>query len=337
MSKKTIIAAAVAALAFGQMAQAQTNLQTFYDFGKNRGHFTTTLEGFYNDNWGNTFFFIDYDYNQKVDNKNVAPSGSYMEIARCLNFWGNTALAPLSLQVEYNGLVREYYHDAMPHIGTFYAVTTMEQETRFSQNEGELPLYGGMEEALHSYLGEREFREFYSVFLRAADMEMTHRERVIYEKTRQFVSFTFLEMCRMNGLKPGGFAELVGDEWVVKPEVWAAVEDLKLMTDEDDVYLLTGNESTSMDHMDRVNESGVYVADYENEVELWLNGQMWMQDYLLRQPLRVHAGDQFFTTTYLTDGVAGISQNYHWGWQIYNQQDCYIELPVDAIAGKSER
>ena len=103
MSKKTIIAAAVAALAFGQMAQAQTNLQTFYDFGKNRGHFTTTLEGFYNDNWGNTFFFIDYDYNNKVDGQVVSPSSSYMEIARCLNFWGNTALAPLSLQVEYNG------------------------------------------------------------------------------------------------------------------------------------------------------------------------------------------------------------------------------------------
>ena len=30
---------------------------------------------------------------------------------------------------------------------------------------------------------------------------------------------------------------------------------------------------------------------------------------------------------YLTDGVAGISQNYHWGWQIYPQADCYIELP----------
>ena len=106
MSKKTIIAVAVATLAFGQLAQAQTNLQTFYDFGKNRGHFTTTLEGFYNDNWGNTFFFIDYDYNKKdADNKNYAPSGSYMEIARCLNFWGKTALAPLSLQVEYNGLV----------------------------------------------------------------------------------------------------------------------------------------------------------------------------------------------------------------------------------------
>ena len=104
MSKK-ILVAAVAALALGATAQAQTNLQTFYDFGKNRNHFTTTLEGFYNDNWGNTFFFIDYDYNAK-DTKGVnqAPSGSYMEIARCINLWQNTPLSMLSHQVEYNGL-----------------------------------------------------------------------------------------------------------------------------------------------------------------------------------------------------------------------------------------
>ena len=105
MKKKLFIAAiALCALAIG--AKAQTNLQTFYDFGRNRNHFTTTLEGFYNDNWGNTFFFIDYDYNAKdIHGVNQAPSGSYMEIARCLNFWGDSALAPLSLQVEYNGLV----------------------------------------------------------------------------------------------------------------------------------------------------------------------------------------------------------------------------------------
>lgn len=231
-------------------------------------------------------------------------------------------------------MVEDYYQDAMPHVGSFYASSVMAMEERARRTQKVLPLYGGMEEALKTYLSEREFREFYSVFLRAASMEMTHRERVLYEKTRQFVSFSFLEMCRLNGLKPGGFAELVGNEWVVKPEVWSAVEDLKLMTDEDDLYFLTDNEYTSMDHMDRVNESGVYVADYENEVELWLGAQQWMQDYLLRQPLRVHAGDQTFTTQYLTDGVAGISQNYHWGWQIYPQQDCWIELPVDAIAGK---
>ncbi len=83
-------------------AFGQTNFQTFYDFG--RKHFTTTLEGFYNDNWGNTFFFIDYDYNNKnAHGTVVSPNNTYFEIARCLNFWQNSALAPLSLQLEYNG------------------------------------------------------------------------------------------------------------------------------------------------------------------------------------------------------------------------------------------
>ena len=112
MSKKLFIAAAFAALAFAQGAKAQTNLQTFYDFGKNRDHFTTTLEGFYNDQWGNTFFFIDYDYSDKnTAGKKFLPGGSYMEIARCLNFWQNSKLAPLSLQVEYNGGVKFGNHN----------------------------------------------------------------------------------------------------------------------------------------------------------------------------------------------------------------------------------
>lgn len=110
MFKKIIPAVAVATLALAQNAFAQTNLQTFYDFGKDRGHFTTTLEGFYGDSWGNTFFFIDYDYNSKnADGKVFAPSGTYFEIARCLNFWQDSKLAPFSLHIEYNGGVYNGY------------------------------------------------------------------------------------------------------------------------------------------------------------------------------------------------------------------------------------
>lgn len=104
MSKKLFFASAAALLALAQGAKAQTNLQTFYDFGADRGHFTTTLEGFYGDKWGNTFFFIDHDFNSKnADKKVYAPGGTYMEIARCLNFWQNSKVGFLSLQVEYNG------------------------------------------------------------------------------------------------------------------------------------------------------------------------------------------------------------------------------------------
>lgn len=83
---------------------AQTNFQTLYDFGSDRRHVTTTLEGFYNDKWGNTFFFIDYDFGAKDDKGvNRSVSGSYLEIARCLNFWQESVFSPLSLHVEYDG------------------------------------------------------------------------------------------------------------------------------------------------------------------------------------------------------------------------------------------
>ena len=49
MLKKTFFAAVVALMAFSQMAKAQTNLQIFYDFGRDRKQVTTTLEGFYGD------------------------------------------------------------------------------------------------------------------------------------------------------------------------------------------------------------------------------------------------------------------------------------------------
>jgi len=109
MNKKAILVA-VATLAFGLLAKAQTNLQVLYDFGSDRQYLTTTLEGFYNDNWGNTFFFIDHDFSHKANGGVKAPTGTYLEIARCLNFWQDSKLGGLSLQLEYNGGVYKNYY-----------------------------------------------------------------------------------------------------------------------------------------------------------------------------------------------------------------------------------
>lgn len=81
-------------IAFG--TKAQTNLQVMYDFGQGRKNVTTTLEMFKPDKWGDTFFFVDMEFNQGTENH---PSLAYMEIARCLKFWD----APFSAQLEYNG------------------------------------------------------------------------------------------------------------------------------------------------------------------------------------------------------------------------------------------
>ncbi|HEX3010309.1 MAG TPA: DUF5020 family protein [Bacteroidales bacterium] len=72
------------------------NIQLHYDMGKDRGYFTSTVEMFKPDNWGNTFFFIDMDYNVgDVEGVSLA----YFEIARCLKL----GKSPFSLHAEFNG------------------------------------------------------------------------------------------------------------------------------------------------------------------------------------------------------------------------------------------
>lgn len=110
MTKRTLAAAVAAIICSVLSLKAQTNIQLFHDAGKDRGHLTTTIEGFYSDKWGSTFFFVDHDFNSRnASDKVYAPSGTYMEISRALNFWSGTRLAPLSLHVEYNGGVYKGY------------------------------------------------------------------------------------------------------------------------------------------------------------------------------------------------------------------------------------
>jgi len=68
------------------------NLQLHYDF--EREHLTTTFEFFKVDKYGNTFTFIDFDYNS-----DVGVSSAYYEIARVLK----TEKMPVGVHVEYNG------------------------------------------------------------------------------------------------------------------------------------------------------------------------------------------------------------------------------------------
>lgn len=99
--KKIVAFAGFSLLAVG--AFAQTNLQVFYDLGQDRKLVTTTLEMFKSDDWGSTFFFVDYDYTTKNqrDMKIYGTQSTYMEIERALNFWQDTQLGALSAHVEF--------------------------------------------------------------------------------------------------------------------------------------------------------------------------------------------------------------------------------------------
>lgn len=74
------------------------NLQIHYDFGEDRNYITSTLEMFKPDEYGATFFFVDFDYNLSG---NQSMSLAYFEIARYVSVYKG-----LSLTLQYNdGLV----------------------------------------------------------------------------------------------------------------------------------------------------------------------------------------------------------------------------------------
>jgi hypothetical protein len=105
------------------------NLQVHYDLGKDRHYVTTTLEMFKPDKWGNTFFFVDFDYNMEKKNH---PSSAYMEIARSLKFWNG----PFSAHIEYNG-----------GLGTFPNTTSFTGQAAFPINSAWL---GGVDYGIHN-------------------------------------------------------------------------------------------------------------------------------------------------------------------------------------------
>lgn len=86
-------------LLFVLFISAQTfaqNIQLHYDFGEGREYFTSTLEMFKPDEYGATFFFVDFDYNAQ-GNKSI--SLAYFEIARYITIPGANGL---SGTIQYN-------------------------------------------------------------------------------------------------------------------------------------------------------------------------------------------------------------------------------------------
>lgn len=69
------------------------NVQLHYDFSSDRGYLTTTVEKFAPDQYGSTFFFIDFNHSAN------GPTEAYWEMARELKNWDG----PLSVHLEYNG------------------------------------------------------------------------------------------------------------------------------------------------------------------------------------------------------------------------------------------
>ncbi len=101
-----------AVFAFVVSASAQ-NVQTHYDFGKDRKMLTTTVEMFKPDKYGSTFFFIDMDYGAEGTGIDNGISLAYWEIARAFKWNETQKFMP---RVEYNGGVMKLAPEDAPWV-----------------------------------------------------------------------------------------------------------------------------------------------------------------------------------------------------------------------------
>jgi len=190
------------------MFNGSTNIQLFYDLGVDRNCVTTTVEGFYNDPWGNTFFFIDHDFPVKGA-ESKSPTGTYWEIARCLNFWQNTKLAGLSAQVEYNGGVyRNYNINHAFLVGADYFLHSKDFRNTFNFKL----LYR------HIFYNEGHYGKY------EKDPLMGVIGLPVLEKNHQTLvplQFTFVwgmqDLFNVKGLRFNGFLDVWGEETWVRP------------------------------------------------------------------------------------------------------------------------
>ena len=86
----------LAVLLVGTSLFAQ-NFQLHYDFDSDRKYFTGTLEMFKPDDYGSTFWFVDFDLNDGVENQSAAMA--YWEILRMFKIPG---VKGLSAGLQYN-------------------------------------------------------------------------------------------------------------------------------------------------------------------------------------------------------------------------------------------
>ncbi|HKI88561.1 MAG TPA: DUF5020 family protein [Draconibacterium sp.] len=178
---KRVLLALTFMLVIGNAVQAQ-DIQLHYDMGKGRGYFTSTVEMFKPDSWGNTFFFIDMDYGGGgVEGISLA----YWEIARAIKFWKS----PVALHAEYNGGMGQFFTG---DISQAYSINS-------------------------AWLGGLEYSWNAKDFSRGLTLEAMYKYiRGKHNVSFQFTSIWYLNFAN-NRLSFSGFADLWREDMIFNP------------------------------------------------------------------------------------------------------------------------
>lgn len=185
-----------------------------------------------------------------------------------------------------------------------------------TQSGKRLGLYAGIRESENSFLNPEKFTEFYDEMGDFVS-DAKGQERKKLHGLQTALSFTRLEMGRDHSYDAYGYAKRNGKEIQANPQTRKWITQLK--------------EHKAFAGMDCYNESSNEIDYYIKEWEQYIFASDIKKNSFLGIAPSSTPKMNKNSLKRLTDGTHGLPDNYHFGWIIFPQEECTIDLPVKEV------
>lgn len=212
-------------------------------------------------------------------------------------------------------LVKSYFNQEYPVSKKWLYDYYIDLENS-TQSGKKLGLYAGIRESENSFLNPEKFTEFYDEMGDFVS-DAKGQERKKLHGLQTALSFTRLEMGRDHSYDAYGYAKRNEKEIQANPQARKWITQLK--------------EHKAFAGMDCYNESSNEIDYYIKEWEQYiLASDIKKNSFLGITPSSTPKMNKN-SLKRLTDGTHGLPDNYHFGWIIFPQEECTIDLPVKEV------
>lgn len=219
----------------------------------------------------------------------------------------NAVLASLMIDpyINVDKAIREFFKKNYPTAGRMLADNYLRWEDAVARNRKQLDIYGPTTQSSNYLGGYGLFGKFY-VGLTDAINAASGDERLRLERLQAALSYTMLELARIDGALNAGALKMV---------------------------YRTLLRSAEYDDMEHVSESGLTVAEYLNCWDMSISGYEQTNMLAGRKLTALTQLDSGYRDlSVLTDGVNGLPCGYHYGWLISSLGD-RLEIKVPLLPG----
>ncbi|WP_432670161.1 DUF4838 domain-containing protein [Flavobacterium sp. SM2513] len=224
--------------------------------------------------------------------------------------------------LDINQLVSRYCNFYYGESGQIVADYILGLEKTMQKKNYNLDLYNGVKKMTGTYLNNAEFFDFYTTI---KDLKDTGNEEVVNRMNQLYTALTFsaMQIQLANRFDEDfGFATLKNDKIQVRENFKERFTFLSEQHKKNDIFITREREGNVTNYLKEVKKTiidGKYPSNLLNQKTLTITSEL----------------DESYTdATLLTDGIPGLTSDYHNAWLIVSAHDLTAKITAPKEAGK---